>query len=274
MQAQRSSRDSFTVSSPCCAAPLEARGQRPGAPFQGPGGTNGIHVEHCRFPLAFCESPAALLLIHGTDWNRLDVSDPWTGQLLSARIHMSPLQEGEDHEHYLDYFHGRLTASPDGELLVDDGWVWAPAGIVRVFSLRRWIELNPWESEDGPTLLSLCVRHYAWDLPVCRPGAGTLAVWGEGDDDLELTPGVRIFDASTGDELRSFPGPAHGLIFADPYLLSHSSAGAAVWDVSTGEKLVTDPQVVPAGHHPTSRELVTIVPGEGLRLSRLERPGT
>lgn len=40
------------------------------------------HTEHCRFPLAFFKADDRQLLIHATDWNRLDISDPATGSCL------------------------------------------------------------------------------------------------------------------------------------------------------------------------------------------------
>ncbi len=44
----------------------------------------GYRPEHSEFPAAFFEIDGRLLLAHGTDWNRLDVSDPRTGEVLTA----------------------------------------------------------------------------------------------------------------------------------------------------------------------------------------------
>src|SRR6185312_9664959 len=43
------------------------------------------HCEQTEFPVAFVETGTELRLVHGTDWNRLDVSDPRTGCLLTDR---------------------------------------------------------------------------------------------------------------------------------------------------------------------------------------------
>lgn len=98
------------------------------------------HEEHCNFPVAFFENQGQLLLVHGTDWNRLDVSDPATGTLLTERAPTS-YQQGQDRpEHYLDYFHCGLVVSPNGEYVADNGWVWYPDGMVTTWSLRRWLQ--------------------------------------------------------------------------------------------------------------------------------------
>lgn len=227
------------------------------------------HEEHCRFPLGFFELGGRLLLVHATEWNRLDVSDPATGELLTERA-PTGYRSGEARpEHYLDYFHAGLAVSPDGERVLDNGWVWQPVGVPRVFSLKRWIEENRWESEDGPSVKDLCYRTYYWDGPACWLDEGTIAIWGEGEDDLELTPGVRIFDAESGAELRSFAGPPQGLLFDPPYLVAYSiPTGTSIWDPATGERLASDPTLRPTAYHPASRELLTVLPGDGFRVSR------
>jgi hypothetical protein len=257
------------------AAIVEAKGTR-GVVLSLPSGTTVMamergdyEVEHCRFPVAFVEHAGRTFLVHGTDWNRLDVSDPVTGALLTARAPASYSHGEERPEHYLDYFHGRLRLSPDGATLADDGWVWHPCGIVRVFHVGRWLDESPWESEDGSSVRTLCGRVWYWDGPMCWIDARTLAVWGLGEDDTDLVPGVRLFDATTGDEIRSFAGPSGELVY-DEHLVSISpDVGAAVWDVATGERLATDASLRGAGHHPGDRSFVTRLPDGAFRVSRL-----
>jgi hypothetical protein len=43
--------------------------------------------EHTPLPIAFFEHDDKPYLIHGTDWNRLDISDPSTGKLITKRAH-------------------------------------------------------------------------------------------------------------------------------------------------------------------------------------------
>ena len=117
------------------------------------------HPETVPFSLVFGEHHGRPVMVHRTAWNRLDVADPESGRLLTARTHASAAP-GERPEHYLDYFHGRLHLSPDGRWLADDGWVWSPVGLPVIWNLGRWLDGNPWESEDGPSRQRLCQRAY------------------------------------------------------------------------------------------------------------------
>src|SRR5439155_21553756 len=80
------------------------------------------HAEQSDFPVAFAESSRGPLLIHGTAWNRLDVTQMSTVKLLTPRE--SPAyKKGEPSPHYLDYFHGGLSVSPAGNTILNNGWV-------------------------------------------------------------------------------------------------------------------------------------------------------
>lgn len=227
------------------------------------------HVEQTPFPAAFFEIDGQLRLVHGTDWNRLDISDPRSGRLLTERSPTSYRRDEIQPEHYLDYFHGELTVSPRCERIADNGWVWHPVGIVVAWDLRRWASENPWESEDGPSKRSLCDRSYFWRGPLCWIDDRNLAAWGYGNDDLNLIPAALIYDAETGELLRWFPGPVGNLVF-DNYLFSYSAeAGTAIWDVETSERLHSDPEFRPMAYHRGALRFVTITPDGGIRLSRL-----
>ena len=237
--------------------------------------------ENSHYPIAFFESNGRSLLVAATDWNRLDVIDPATGVLLTDRGPTSYRKGGQRPQHYLDYFHAQLLVSPDGNWIADNGWVWHPWGIVRSWNLCDWLERNPWESEDGPSLKTLAGRAYFWDGSLCWIDDSTIAIWGWGEDDEWLIPAVRFFDVSVGRELYWFPGPetrpprawppkklARSLFF-DQYLFSvHEERGIAVWDASSGERLLQDPSLAPIQYHPHSKEFLSRTPN-GLRLSRL-----
>jgi hypothetical protein len=116
----------------------------------------------------------------------------------------------------------------------------------------------------------LCCREYYWGGPVAWLDATSVAVWGLGDDDRLLTPGARVFNVVTGEEIRSFAGPAQGFASQPPYLIAFDNgSGTSVWDVATGERLARDPGLCPIEQHPASRELISRAPGEGFRVSRL-----
>lgn len=96
------------------------------------------HPETVPFSLAFASSRGRTLVIHRTAWNRLDFSDPATGELLSARGPTRYATGQERPPHTLDYFHGALHVNPGGTRVLDDGWVWQPMGVPKIWSLERW----------------------------------------------------------------------------------------------------------------------------------------
>jgi hypothetical protein len=221
------------------------------------------HIEHSRFPIAFFEIDDRLLLVHGTRWNRLDISDPRTGELVSTRP-SPPYKRGQPYsEHYLDYFHGGLSVSPGQEWIADNGWVWHPEGHVIIWNLRHWIRENVWESEDGPSRKTLCQRHYYWDGPLCWIDSHTLAVWGYGDDEEWLIPAVRLFNVTSGEELPWFAGPEGPLIF-DEYLFSLSQQhGVSIWDVTTGERVLLDNDFRPTHYHRGAKQFLCLDAQDG-----------
>ncbi len=227
------------------------------------------HPEQTEFPSAFFESGGQLRLVHGTGWNRLDISDPRTGLKFTDRSPTS-YERGEARpEHYLDYFHGELSVSPGGERIVDNGWAWHPVGGVAIWSLGRWAEENRWESEDGPSRQVLCWRDYYWGGPLCWVDDRMLAVWGYGNYVENLIPAAQIFDTQTGRLIRWFAGPVGTFAF-DRYLFSSSpEAGTSVWDIASGERVLHDAAFNPTCFHPGTREFITLTTSGGLRLSRL-----
>jgi hypothetical protein len=159
--------------------------------------------------------------------------------------------------------------SPDHEYLAEDGWVWHPLGMVMAWSLRRWLGGNVWESEDGPSKKVLCHRNYFWDGPLCWLGPRRLTVWGQGDDEQELVPAVRIFDVTTGQEERWFSGPKGELFFDELLFSCDKEEGTAVWDDATGERILHDGDVRPLRYHRSAKTFLTVLPGGRFRISRL-----
>jgi len=231
------------------------------------------HTKHCRFPISFINLDGRTLLVHAKAWNRLDVSDPRTGKLLTERG-PTYYQTGEAQPpHYLDYFHAGLLASPNGEWIADNGWVWHPVGAVRTWSLRGWVEENVWESEDGPSLRTLCRRDYFWGRPLCWLDDLTLAIWGYGEDDDFIIPAVRVFDVATGKESRWFAGPDGELAF-DTYLFAFSEEhGTTVWETKTGERLHLEPGLKPECYHPGAKVFISLLPDGRFQVSRLMQNG-
>jgi hypothetical protein len=248
------------------------------------------YPEHCQFPLSFFEHNGRQLLIHATDWNRLDISDPATGELLTVREPTAYKRDEQPPAHYLDYFHCGLSVSPDGQWIADNGWSWHPVGIITTWSLTQWLTTNIWESEDGTSKKSLCWRDYFWDGPLCWVDNRTVAVWGLGEDDILLIRGVRLFDVESGAEKFSFAGPVCGeekevvrikgkettflhragtLVF-DQWLFSWMRGNPfSIWDISDGARLLEEQDFTPLGYHPVTKEFLSIWPDGILRLSRV-----
>ena len=239
------------------------------------------HPETVPFSFAFASVLGRSVAIHRTQWNRLDVSDPSSGELLSQRVPES-YRSGEDRpDHYLDYFHGALYVSPGGTYILDDGWFWAPVGIPTVWSLERWISENVWESEDGPTRLLICGRPYYWDRAMCWLGGTRIAIGGIGDDDEAMIDGVTIFDVMTpgppagclradirgAREVTAFAGPA-GVFFSDgASLFSSGDTGVSRWDPEDGSRTGHLENFSPSHYHSAAREFVQLIDNTLVRWS-------
>ena len=259
--------------------------------YPGSSKVNRVYLnEHCKFPLAFAEHSGKSVLVHATEWNRLDVTELPSGRLLTTREPTSYRQGQDRPAHYLDYFQCSLAVSPDDKGIVSNGWVWHPVGVVATWSLEKWLTENVWESEDGSSKKRLCWRDYYWDGPICWIDERTIAVWGLGEDDILLIPGVRLFDAESGEEKFSFPGPVGGslkeklqvagkeqafihgagtLIF-DGWLFAWAAGKPfSAWDISDGEQVLEERDFSPLGYHRGSQEFLSLVPDGKMRISRV-----
>jgi hypothetical protein len=226
------------------------------------------------FSIAFAENELRTLIIHRTEWNRLDISDAATGDLLTSRDPTSFGRGEQRPDHYLDYFHGALSVSPDGRWIADDGWVWHPMGLLRAWDLRRWMAGNPWESEDGPSLRALGLR-LDWDLPMCWISENLIAVSGIGDEEAVPRPGVRVFDVTTGADVSAFPLPEHpASLFCDgSRIFAAGPASLGIWDPATGERTGTVLGFSPSVHHPAAGHLAAL-DGQARTLQFWPTPGS
>ena len=233
----------------------------------------GEPAEGARFPVAFAAPGGRLVLIHASAWNRLELSDPRTGDPLVRR----PAEQAAAHQ--VEYASAGLLASPDGAWLVDNGYTAEGAGLVAAFSVRRWLEEDPFEADDGAGKRYLCQRWHHWDGPLTWIDPTTLAVHGYGPSRASLRDAVLLFDVPSGEPVRWFPGP-RGPLVADAaagllYSLGDGD-GVSVWDLASGERLLHDAGFHPLRHHPGTGQLLTTNPaGDLFVVSRLVGdPGT
>ncbi|WP_329271118.1 hypothetical protein [Streptomyces pseudovenezuelae] len=229
--------------------------------------SEGYHSETVPFSLAFGQHLGRCVVIHRTEWNRLDVSDAQTGEPLTARSSPAPTDGVDLPEHHLDYFHGALFVSPDGKRILDDGWIWHPIGVPSVWDLDPWIEGNVWESEDGPSRVEVCDRADYWDHAMTWLDSARVAIGGIGDHDAGMRPGARIFDTSRAGrsgaavELLAFEGPT-GPFFSDgTHLFSCDDTGLSIWDPARGKLLGDIPGFYPTRHHPGARQFLQLTDG-------------
>lgn len=197
------------------------------------------------FSACFLRFEGRDVFVHRTAWNRLDATDPASGESLTNRD-IAPYEvAGETPAHYLDYFHGQLRPSPDGSLLFDDGWVWQPVSVPRVWSVTDWLGSNPWESEDGASVVDLAMRD-DWTTPACWIGGRHLALWGLADWDQEefaetgQGAGVRILDVTESKQspdgrwpMEVEPKSVSDLFSDGARLYVAVDAGTTVWDIAS-----------------------------------------
>lgn len=214
------------------------------------------HADTVPFSFCFATVDGRTIAIHRTDWNRLDISDPATGERLTERGPTS-YQHGEPRpEHYLDYFHGALVLSPSGTQILDDGWVWQPSGAPALWNLTHWMSGNVWESEDGPSRKVLMYRD-AWDRGGVWLDETRIAMSGMETEDDVTVDGATIFNVDST-EIQTFPGPA-GTFFTDgSSLYSSDATGLWRWNPSNGERLAHVPGFHPTYHHRAAEELVQL----------------
>lgn len=232
----------------------------------------GYHAATVPFSFCFVEHHGRALAIHRTEWNRLDISDAASGTLLSQREPTAWHAGGPRPQHYLDYFHGRLLLSPGGSRIVDDGWVWHPLGIPRVWDVPQWVEGNAWETEDGASKLTICARDSYWDHPMCWLDEDRVCVSGIGEDASKMIDGVRVFsladptDWETADgisgrggaEVATFRGPVRHLFGDDSRLFVTGDSGLVIWDVTKQSEIAEIDGFFPALQHRQGRELAEV----------------
>ena len=128
------------------------------------------HVEHCSFPIAFYAKDNQTFLIHGTDWNRLDITCLETDELLTDRI-----VDYDGNSNYFDYFHSSLLVSPDAKHFTTNGWHWHPFGQIYCFSIDNFLQKFEF-SHQSVNVSDECYYDLDWNRPLCWIDNKTLAI--------------------------------------------------------------------------------------------------
>ena len=131
------------------------------------------HANVSSYSIGFLERDGRVLLIHQTEWNRLDIMDAATGECLTDRDVYSreakPRYSDENQawvnlpdesKSYLDYFHSLLHVSPDGAYFLSNGWMWHPIGQMICFRTDDFFK--SYELSNIPVE---CNIDYNWDIP-------------------------------------------------------------------------------------------------------------
>mgnify|MGYP000023474007 FL=1 len=206
------------------------------------------HPEQTDFPVVFFTHREETRVAHGTEWNRIDVSDPATGACLTEREPELGEDERPIDEHYIDFFHGPLHVSPDQKWIVTDGWVWQPVAVVSTWNLERWLEENVWEAETGESRQDLGgLVGEDWGWPLCFLDNDTVASWGirSNLEQLEM-PGITLVSTKTWQEAGFIGADLHGCHSLHPWegnLVAASTNGVSVFSPQTGERLLHLPDV-------------------------------
>jgi len=159
------------------------------------------HANVSSYSIGFLERGGRVLLIHQTEWNRLDILDAATGECLTDRevYARETASKGEGEEwlspglaakNYIDYFHSLLHVSPDGEHFLSNGWMWHPLG--QILRFRTGDFLERYELSKLPIE---CCQEYNWDRPCAFIG---------GDRFVIATDDARNYGSLDEEELKDY----------------------------------------------------------------------
>ena len=227
---------------------------------------------HTDFPVAFLEENNNTLLIHATDWDRLDITDLSTLTCITQRNFDNKPENWEDNDEAFSEWYGKLLISPNKQWIASIGWVWHPLGVMLSWDLQAWLRSNIWEADFGMSKRQLCVWDYFWDSPFCWVNDTHLCIWGHSEadngSDIPLDTAA-VFDVTTGELVRSFPGPTMDIFYFDQYLFSgtpgekteerHSPGQhLTVWDITNGTLLHQEDNLTPIAYHPISKTFLSL----------------
>ena len=98
------------------------------------------HSDVSGYSIGFVDHGGESLLVHQTRWNRLDITNLATGQLLTEReIVCNNIGGKMEYKNFIDFFHSLLHVSPDGKHFLSNGWIWHPVGNIICFETAAFL---------------------------------------------------------------------------------------------------------------------------------------
>ncbi|WP_226661395.1 hypothetical protein [Microbulbifer aggregans] len=203
------------------------------------------HTELTPLPVCFIAHNSKTHLVHATDWNRLDITDLETGEIITGRDLTESPRENEDNDYVFKEWSGVLKASPSQTRLATIGWVWHPIGVALSYDLKSWLNGDLWETDSSPNMRSYAIWDYFWDSPFCWINDQKICIWGVDDGQFGDAPTntAAVFDVESEELLLSISGPTSDIFFFDKYLFSglyheeKEPAGITIWSIDDGSLL-------------------------------------
>jgi len=112
-------------------------------------------VEHCKYPIAlFRGDDGDPYMIYGTDWNRVDIANLATRQVVTADKSLIEVDAEKRHIDFykdfdeankllwprgFDYFYGKLALSPSKTKFLSAGWYWGSYDAATVFDIAEFV---------------------------------------------------------------------------------------------------------------------------------------
>lgn len=192
---------------------------------------------HTRFPLAFFTHDNQPIVIHGTDWNRIDATNLLTGQLLTER-NLNEAPEEPDEWNCFSEWNGHLAVSPDQRRAACLGWVWHPIGMVYSWRLDNWLNGNPHEIDVSEEKKSHAAWDYFWDSEITWVDNSRLAIWCGHEMAQEITePHVSIVNVEDETQYLIIEGPENNFYIQDEVLIAKQKDMIGLWCCNTGTQL-------------------------------------
>ncbi len=216
------------------------------------------------FPVCFALHKGKIVVVHATEWDRLDVTDIESGQILTKRNFDMLPKFPETEKFGMTEWPGLIIPSPSLEKVAVQGWVWHPVGIFYSFNLRSWLENNLWESDYIPER-KIYAQMADWHFPFCWIDDTKVCISENGFDHKDPYY-TSVFNTETGECLLKFLGPTPNVFIYDKFLFSGLkedddllAEGLSIWSIDDGQLLFQQKEFLQIDEYiPESQEFVSL----------------